>query len=890
MTDFKVQTLDGAVDAPAYTYVDDPDTGFYRIGADNVGLSIGGVKKGDFGAAAWEITPLLTLLNGLKADAIDEATPGSGVTVDSLLIKDGSLPNWTGSGALTTLGTIGTGVWEGTTVAVDQGGTGLTTVTEGDLLYADGADSLAALAIGANDKVLGVSGGALAWVDQSGGGGAITAADVGAGTFPAGAFIFTDDINVNGVTVGSGNNEEYRNTVLGGGALNNDNGGYALTAVGYQTLQGVVTGNSNTAVGFRALQDVTSGYNNAGMGANSGKQLTTGANNLAIGTSALGTGTDCNNNVAIGTSTLTVATGDGNAAFGYQAGMDLTTGSQNVFIGYDAGNQASQLVTAANSTGIGYAAYTDASNQVVLGNLSITEVRFRSDSAKLVFGAAGDTNLYRGAADVLATDDALKVLGDIWIWKGLAADANSLGVGTGALDGTTTGIYNMALGVNALSACTEGDRNVAVGAYTLDVLTTGSFNTAVGQGALGALTTGDYNVAIGYQTLQAITTANGRIAIGYQAMQNVVDAAGRTMAVGYQAMSGGAVESDDNHAFGYQALQDLTTGARNTAIGSYAATNLTEANNSTAIGYKAMGTGIATGDNNTAIGYQAMDDVTSGFRNFAMGYGASANLTTGSNNVAVGYNAMGLGVVTGSSNVGIGPSALYDLTDGDYNVGIGLSALGECTTGGNNIALGRDALDSLTEGGSNVALGYLALGSNVTGKNNIAVGVQSFEAISATGVVGVGHNAGRTLTSGNYNTFLGYYAGFDAVNQKVDAIDSTAIGAHSYTDASYQVALGGSTITEVRIRANAAKLVFGAAGDTNLYRGAADVLKTDDALEVVGAFGCNAASPQTAYASGGALAAYGAGANGLDSGANMSALHAMVVAMRAALVANGIMS
>lgn len=57
-----------------------------------------------------------------------------------------------------------------------------------------------------------------------------------------------------------------------------------------------------------------------------------------------------------------------------------------------------------------------------------------------------------------------------------------------------------------------------------------------------------------------------------------------------------------------------------------------------------------------------------------------------------------------------------------------------------------------------------------------------------------------------------------------------------------------------------------------------------------GAFGCNTKAAQTAYASGGALAAYGAGANGLDSGANMAALHALVVAMRAALVANGIMS
>ena len=59
---------------------------------------------------------------------------------------------------------------------------------------------------------------------------------------------------------------------------------------------------------------------------------------------------------------------------------------------------------------------------------------------------------------------------------------------------------------------------------------------------------------------------------------------------------------------------------------------------------------------------------------------------------------------------------------------------------------------------------------------------------------------------------------------------------------------------------------------------------------VTGAFGCNGAAAQTAYASGGALAAYATGAFGLDSGANMSALHAMVVSIRAALVAQGTMS
>ncbi len=65
---------------------------------------------------------------------------------------------------------------------------------------------------------------------------------------------------------------------------------------------------------------------------------------------------------------------------------------------------------------------------------------------------------------------------------------------------------------------------------------------------------------------------------------------------------------------------------------------------------------------------------------------------------------------------------------------------------------------------------------------------------------------------------------------------------------------------------------------------------TVTSVKVAGAFSCNGTNPQTAFASGGALNAYGAGVNGLDTGANMAALHAMVVAIRAALVADGIMS
>jgi hypothetical protein len=61
-------------------------------------------------------------------------------------------------------------------------------------------------------------------------------------------------------------------------------------------------------------------------------------------------------------------------------------------------------------------------------------------------------------------------------------------------------------------------------------------------------------------------------------------------------------------------------------------------------------------------------------------------------------------------------------------------------------------------------------------------------------------------------------------------------------------------------------------------------------VTVAGKFGCNGAGAQASYASGGALAAYVTGAFGLDSDAHMQALFDLVVAIRAALVADGIMS
>lgn len=79
---------------------------------------------------------------------------------NQVLTVSGGLPTWA---TITSVGTIATGVWQGTAVAVAYGGTGQTSYTTGDLLYASGATALSKLGVGATNQVLTVSSGAPAW-------------------------------------------------------------------------------------------------------------------------------------------------------------------------------------------------------------------------------------------------------------------------------------------------------------------------------------------------------------------------------------------------------------------------------------------------------------------------------------------------------------------------------------------------------------------------------------------------------------------------------------------------------------------------------------------------------------------------------------------------------
>ncbi len=130
--------------------------------------------------------------------------------------------------------------------------------------------------------------------------------------------------------------------------------GYFNTAVGASSLYTNSAGQYNTATGYVALY-----YN-------------TGSYNTASGVWALYNNSTGNFNTATGTDALALNTsGLYNTAEGNRSLYTNTTGSYNSAFGYNAGTTTNNL---SNTTSIGNGAKSSASNQVRIGNSSVTSI------------------------------------------------------------------------------------------------------------------------------------------------------------------------------------------------------------------------------------------------------------------------------------------------------------------------------------------------------------------------------------------------------------------------------------------------------------------------------------------------------------------------------------
>jgi len=181
------------------------------------------------------------------------------------------------------------------------------------------------------------------------------------------------------------------NSAMGESALHDNISGWGNTAVGRAALYNS-TSNTNSALGASALYYNTTGASNVAVGAYANYRNTTGSNNTSLGKNALYDNTTGASNIAIGAwANDANTTGSHNVGVGQDVMSANTTGSYNVGIGSRVfNNGAPNLVTGSYNTGLGYSVdllgdYSNstvigynsdgtASNQVRIGNSSVTSI------------------------------------------------------------------------------------------------------------------------------------------------------------------------------------------------------------------------------------------------------------------------------------------------------------------------------------------------------------------------------------------------------------------------------------------------------------------------------------------------------------------------------------
>jgi hypothetical protein len=359
------------------------------------------------------------------------------------------------------------------------------------------------------------------------------------------------------------------------------------------------------------------------------------------------------------------------------------------------------------------------------------------------------------------------------------------GTGTITLAGAATGYRSFSVIGNgnstyyAIIDSTANTWEVGVGVYTsagttlsrTTVFSNSSNTTALINFAAGtkdvictqpAWSTLNYDsVAIGYQALNASIVGSGtnNTAIGYQALATSSAAANNT-AVGSLAMSA-AVSNNAQVAVGRYALNALTSGLYNCVVGGAAGLAVTGGSYNSLFGTYA-GFSLAGQSNNTAIGYSALYYNTAA-SNTAVGYNAGLNVN-GTGNTAVGYQALqGNATMTGTYNTVMGWSAAPAVTSGQLSTILGSSAGTALTSAWFSVFIGSSAGNSVTSGDGNICIGYQTLGGSATlttGTYNTLIGYRAGYAMgNGSQNLVIGHLAGASLTTGSNNVIIGSYDG-----------------------------------------------------------------------------------------------------------------------------------
>lgn len=628
---------------------------------------------------------------------------------------------------LNTVGTITSGTWSATEIAIAKGGTGATTSADArtNLGLAIGTDVMAA---NATTTLTGD-------VTGSGNGSFVTTlaeSGVSSGTYGSSTAIptFTVDskgrltaASTVGITAGV-NSLNYTSTTsyANGGTISGttltltaaDANNPGLISTGAQTIAGAKTFNNDIIVNG----DISVGRGPKNISTNtalgrSALSLNTGAENVAVGFFTLfAAATQKNtvvgyqakrfgngdNNVAIGHNALYTNSGSNNTVVGYESlnTSAQSTGSNNVVVGDNSGSQYGNVsnsfisnisngvllgsgiktkdATSTNEIAIGYNVIGNGSNTVTIGNASNTANYFR-----------GDINL---TGNVNGGTWSGTTISPAFGGTGLTSPGTSGNV----LTSNGTGWVSSALPVSGVS--------------TLAYSTTGASNG----GTISGTTL----------TLAAANGSNPGL-----------------VSTGVQTFAGAKTFNSDATFNGITVGAGAGSQASNAVLGKSAMTNNVGGFNTVAVGFEALKANINS-NYNTAVGSTALSSNNGADANTAVGFAALTASVNGGYNTAVGSNSLATNS-SGSLNTALGNTALYVNTSGGFNTAVGNKALFTNTTGSYNTAIGHEADVASVALTNATAIGN---GAVVNASNRIQLGnanvtsVVTSGTISATGFTG----------------------------------------------------------------------------------------------------------------------------------------------------------
>jgi hypothetical protein len=569
------------------------------------------------------------------------------------------------------------------------------------------------------------------------------------------------------------------NIGLGVSALRLNTGGFFNTAIGNNALFSNLTGTRNTAVGRFSAYYNRSATNTTAIGTNAA--YGNGSNYYNQGGTYLGAyaGYSAGNS------------SDYNTFLGFQAGYDMTTGTQNIVVGPQAA-AGTGLTTGWNNILLGYdvrAGLTRAgNNQLNIGNL--------------IFGTglATSSTLSTGAIGIgTSTPSAtFAVNGSAFIWGGATTTALAIGsITNGILSTNANGsvVASTSIGWNLL-------KGPASSIFAFDASGNPTATTSIG-----------LNYLKGGSNLLLSTDSSGNVvgttSVGVNYLTGILGIANGGTATGTQVTNGVNYFDGTRITSGTTLVFDGTNlGVGTTTAGTKLTVQGTGIDNWGF--YKQYGNNILySSSTNYMLSLGAtssaawMSATTTPLYSIAIGPGAYATTRAAGSNknygIAIGYDALSKATV--GYNIALGTSAMENQTTGIWNTAVGDFALNSQTTGQDNTVMGYDAAWRQTTGFYNVVMGSTAFVYNTTGSGNTVLGTYAgYYNTSATNTVAIGYNTGGGLaqfhnqggtyvgtnaaysigTNSDYNTLIGYGAGYDittgAGNIVLGAATSTGVG------------------------------------------------------------------------------------------------------------------